>query len=131
MMNMFRRMPLIARVSVALIAAAVLPLGYAVRSLFDVNRAGMYEQVLRTHAVAASTAAERIAGAVEATCSGPDRSFAGSRDQRARREYSMTDHDARETLHPRGATRPPFPVAARTTRHVERRLCRAGDTLDP
>lgn len=65
MMNMFRRMPLIARVSVALIAAAVLPLGYAVWSLFDVNRAGMHEQVLRTHAVAASTAAERIAGAVE------------------------------------------------------------------
>jgi hypothetical protein len=66
MKNMFRRMPLIVRVSVALIAAAVLPLGYAVWSLFDVNRAGMHEQVLRTHAVAASTAAERIAGAVEA-----------------------------------------------------------------
>lgn len=54
-------MPLIVRVSLALAVVAVLPLGYAVWSLFDVNRAGMHEQVLRTHAVAASTAADRIA----------------------------------------------------------------------
>jgi acyl-CoA synthetase (AMP-forming)/AMP-acid ligase II len=58
---MFRRpLPLIARVTIALAVVAVLPLGYAVWSLFDVNRAGMHEQVLRTHAVAASSAAERI-----------------------------------------------------------------------
>jgi serine/threonine-protein kinase len=54
-------LPLIVRVSLALALVGVLPLAYAVWSLFDVNRAGMHEQVLRTHAVAASTAAERIA----------------------------------------------------------------------
>jgi hypothetical protein len=51
--------------SLALALVALLPLAYAVWSLFDVNRRGMHEQVLRTHAVAASTAAERIAGIVE------------------------------------------------------------------
>jgi hypothetical protein len=51
--------------SLALALVALLPLAYAVWSLFDVNRRGMHEQVLRTHAVAASTAAERIAGVVE------------------------------------------------------------------
>ncbi len=60
-----RPIPLIVRVSLALALVAVLPLGYAVWSLFDVNRAGMHEQVLRTHAVAASTAAERIATTLE------------------------------------------------------------------
>jgi serine/threonine-protein kinase len=60
-----RPLPLIVRVSLALALVAVLPLGYAVWSLFDVNRAGMHEQVLRTHAVAASTAADRIATLVE------------------------------------------------------------------
>lgn len=71
---MFRRpLPLIVRVSLALALVAVLPLAYAVWSLFDVNRAGMHEQVLRTHAVAASTAAERIATTIEAR-----RSFARS-----------------------------------------------------
>ncbi|HEX7828984.1 MAG TPA: serine/threonine protein kinase [Thermoanaerobaculia bacterium] len=60
-----RPLPLIVRVSLALALVAVLPLGYAVWSLFDVNRAGMHEQVLRTHAVAASTAAERIATTIE------------------------------------------------------------------
>jgi hypothetical protein len=68
-----RSIPLIVRVSLALALVAVLPLGYAVWSLFDVNRAGMHEQVLRTHAVAASTAAERIATTVETR-----RSFARS-----------------------------------------------------
>jgi hypothetical protein len=56
---------LLARVSIALALVALVPLAYAVWSLFDVNRRGMHEQVLRTHAVAASTAAERIASAVE------------------------------------------------------------------
>lgn len=65
MRHLLRRIPLLARVSIALAAVAVLPLGYAVWSLFEVNRSGMNEQVLRTHAVAASTAAERIAGIVE------------------------------------------------------------------
>ena len=66
MNRFFRRVPLLARVAIALGAVAVLPLAYAVWSLFDVNRAGMNEQVLRTHAVAASTAAERIAAVVAA-----------------------------------------------------------------
>lgn len=44
---------------------AIVPLAYAIWSLYDVNRAGMNEQLLRTHAVAASTAAERIAATVE------------------------------------------------------------------
>jgi hypothetical protein len=54
-----------ARVSVAVLLVALLPVGYAVWSLFDVNRAAMDEQVLRTHAVAASTAADRIGNLVE------------------------------------------------------------------
>lgn len=58
-------MPLLARVTIALALVAIVPLAYAVWSLYDVNRAGMNEQLLRTHAVAASTAAERIAAAVE------------------------------------------------------------------
>ena len=65
--------PLLARVTIALALVAIVPLAYAVWSLYDVNRAGMNEQLLRTHAVAASTAAERIAAAVEAR-----RSFARS-----------------------------------------------------
>jgi len=65
MKRLLRRIPLLARVSIALGAVAVLPLGYAVWSLFEINRSGMNEQVLRTHAVAASTAADRIAGIVE------------------------------------------------------------------
>jgi Protein kinase domain len=59
------RLSLLARISIALALVALLPLAYAVWSLFDVNRRGMNEQVLRTHAVAASTAAARIASAVE------------------------------------------------------------------
>lgn len=60
-----RSLPLIARVSLALALVAILPLAYSVWSLFDVNRDGMQQQMLRTHAVAASTAAERIATMVE------------------------------------------------------------------
>ncbi len=59
------RLSLLARVSIALALVALVPLAYAVWSLFDVNRRGMHEQVLRTHAVAASTAAARIASVVE------------------------------------------------------------------
>ncbi|HET8772593.1 MAG TPA: serine/threonine protein kinase [Thermoanaerobaculia bacterium] len=59
------RLSLLARISIALALVALVPLAYAVWSLFDVNRRGMHEQVLRTHAVAANTAAERIAGVVE------------------------------------------------------------------
>ena len=59
------RLSLLARTSIALALVALVPLAYAVWSLFDLNRRGMHEQVLRTHAVAASTAAERIAGVVE------------------------------------------------------------------
>lgn len=59
------RLSLLARISIALALVALVPLAYAVWSLFDVNRRGMNEQVLRTHAVAADTAAARIAGAVE------------------------------------------------------------------
>lgn len=59
------RLSLLGRVSIALALVALVPLAYAVWSLFDVNRRGMHEQVLRTHALAASTAAERIASAVE------------------------------------------------------------------
>jgi serine/threonine-protein kinase len=59
------KVPLLARVTIALALVAILPLAYAVWSLYDVNRAGMNEQLLRTHAVAASTAAERIAATIE------------------------------------------------------------------
>ena len=72
-----RTIPLIARVTIALLLVAALPLGYAVWSLFDLNRAGMHEQVLRTHAVAATTAAERISSALEASRSRA-RAIAGS-----------------------------------------------------
>jgi serine/threonine-protein kinase len=65
--------PLLARVTIALALVAIVPLAYAIWSLYDVNRAGMNEQLLRTHAVAASTAAERIAATVESR-----RSFARS-----------------------------------------------------
>lgn len=65
MKRLLRRVPLLVRVSIALTVVAVLPLAYAVFSLFEINRAGMNEQVLRTHAVAASTAAERIAGIID------------------------------------------------------------------
>jgi serine/threonine-protein kinase len=65
--------PLLARVTIALALVAIVPLSYAVWSLYDVNRAGMNEQLLRTHAVAASTAAERIAATVQSR-----RSFARS-----------------------------------------------------
>jgi serine/threonine-protein kinase len=65
MVRIVVRLSLLARISIALALVALVPLAYAVWSLFDVNRRGMHEQVLRTHAVAASTAAERIAGAVE------------------------------------------------------------------
>ncbi len=58
------RLSLLARISIALALVALVPLAYAMWSLFDVNRRGMHEQVLRTHAVAASTSAERIAGVV-------------------------------------------------------------------
>lgn len=64
MKYVLRRVPLLARISAALALVAIVPLGYAVWSLFDVNRRGMQEQVLRTHTVAASTASERIGAAV-------------------------------------------------------------------
>ena len=72
-MRIGSNVPLLARVTIALALVAIVPLAYAVWSLYDVNRAGMNEQLLRTHAVAASTAAERIAAAVESR-----RSFARS-----------------------------------------------------
>jgi len=61
-----RPLSLMSRVSVALALVAVLPLGVAVWSLFDVNRSALNEQVLRTHTLAATTAAERIASYVDA-----------------------------------------------------------------
>jgi hypothetical protein len=60
----FSRVSMTARVSAAMLLVALLPVAYAVWSLFDVNRSAMDEQVLRTHAVAASTAADRIANLV-------------------------------------------------------------------
>lgn len=65
--NPRRPVPLIARVTIALLVVAAVPLAFAVWSLFDVNRTGMHEQVLRTHAVAAATAAERISATVAAS----------------------------------------------------------------
>ena len=59
------KVPLLGRVTIALALVAIVPLAYAVWSLYDVNQSGMNEQLLRTHAVAASTAAERIAATVE------------------------------------------------------------------
>lgn len=55
---------LMSRVTLALALVAVVPLGVAVWSLFDLNRDGLGEQVLRTHTLAAATAAERIADTV-------------------------------------------------------------------
>lgn len=65
MFDALRRVPLLARISIALGLVATVPLAYALWSLYDVNRTGMQEQVLRTHTVAASTASERIAGVVK------------------------------------------------------------------
>ena len=56
---------LLARTTIALLVVAVVPLGVAIWSLFDVNREGLREQVLRTHALAAASAAARIAAAVD------------------------------------------------------------------
>lgn len=60
-----RPLSLTARVTLALALVGVVPLAVAVWSLFDVNRDAIGEQVLRTHTLAAATAAERIASFVE------------------------------------------------------------------
>jgi len=51
---------LLTRVALALAAVGLLPVAIASYGLFDVNRAAMYDQVQRTHIVAAETTAARI-----------------------------------------------------------------------
>ncbi len=65
--SLFRRLlarlrpRLLARVLLALGAVGLLPLGIVSFGLADLNRRAIEDQVLRTHALAANTAAERVA----------------------------------------------------------------------
>lgn len=60
------KLPLLLRGTIAVVAVGLLPLAVAWWMLTRVNRDGMTGQVLRTHAVAASTAARRIDALLEA-----------------------------------------------------------------
>lgn len=62
---MLSRIPLIGRVIIALAVVGLVPLAVAFVSLIGANRSAMTLQVLRTHAVAASTVAQRIDGFVD------------------------------------------------------------------
>ena len=53
------RPSLLGRVALALAAVALLPLAISSFGLVDLNRDALVEQVLRTHGVAAQTAASR------------------------------------------------------------------------
>ena len=59
------RLGLLGRTVVALAAAALVPLG-VIPYLVELNRAGVSEQVLRTHAVAARTTASRVQAFLDA-----------------------------------------------------------------
>ncbi|MBZ0114678.1 MAG: serine/threonine protein kinase [Thermoanaerobaculia bacterium] len=59
------RIGLLGRILLALLAVGVLPLGLASIGLVGMNRDAMTEQVLRTHTVAARSAAVRIASFLE------------------------------------------------------------------
>jgi len=60
------RIGLLSRVALALAAVGLLPLVFVSARLLGLNREAMVEQVLRTHIVAAKTAAERAAAFLEA-----------------------------------------------------------------
>lgn len=55
-----RRPGLLGQIGLALAAVGLLPLGVAVQQLAGVNREALYEQLLRTHSVAARSSAEAI-----------------------------------------------------------------------
>ncbi len=55
------RLGLLGRVALALAAVGLLPLALASLRLLQINQEALFEQVLRTHSVAATTAAERVA----------------------------------------------------------------------
>ena len=55
------RLPLLGRVALALAAVALVPLAISSFGLVDLNQDALEEQVLRTHGVAAQTAASRVA----------------------------------------------------------------------
>src|SRR6185436_3498666 len=55
------RFGLLGRVALALAAVGLLPLALASLQLLRINQEALVEQVLRTHTVAATTAAERVA----------------------------------------------------------------------
>jgi HAMP domain-containing protein len=71
------RLGLLARVAFALAAVGLLPVLIASSGLVRINRDALYEQVLRTHIVAAHTAADRI-GALLAAREALARAAAGS-----------------------------------------------------
>lgn len=60
------RLGLLARIGLSLALVGLLPLTLASLQLAGVNRAAMLEQLLRTHAVAATSAAEAVDGFLEA-----------------------------------------------------------------
>jgi len=60
------RLGLLARIGLSLAVVGLLPLGLASLQLAGVNRSAMFEQLLRTHAVAATSAAEAVDGFLEA-----------------------------------------------------------------
>jgi len=60
------RIGLLGRVALALAAVGLLPLAFVSVRLVRLNQEALYEQVLRTHIVAAKTTAERVAAFLEA-----------------------------------------------------------------
>lgn len=60
------RLGLLARIGLSLALVGLVPLAVAVGQLAGVNRAAMVDQLLRTHAVAAKSAAEAVDGFLEA-----------------------------------------------------------------
>jgi hypothetical protein len=61
-----KNLSLLTRILMALAVVGLLPLLVVAWGLSGINRDGMREQVLRTHAVAARTAAERVGAFLEA-----------------------------------------------------------------
>ena len=59
------RLGLLGRVTLALFAVGLLPLGIASYQLVRLNRESMSDQILRTHAVAARTSAVRVSAFIE------------------------------------------------------------------
>jgi hypothetical protein len=59
------RFTLLARVALALAAVGLLPLAISYFGLVDVNREALFAQVLKTHSLAAQTAADRVGAFLE------------------------------------------------------------------